>query len=64
MATKQKKSDALAAKIKALEAELEAAQRAESEAADAELIRLVHRAGATEELTKLMRQRLDHKAAE
>lgn len=59
MPNKQPKSKQLAAKIAALQKEMEAAQRSEAEAADAELIRLCHRAGAVDELTKMLRQRLE-----
>lgn len=60
MATQKKstKSAKLAEKIAAMQRELEETQRAESEAADRELIRLAHRAGIRDELMDDCRRRI------
>lgn len=56
---KQVKSQELAEKIADLQRQLEAAQQAESEAADQELLRLVRKANIRGEMIELARRKLD-----
>ena len=56
---KQVKSQEIAEKIADLQRQLEAAQQAESDAADQELLRLVRKAGIRGEMIELARRKLD-----
>lgn len=56
---KQVKSKEIAEKIADLQRQLEAAQQAESDAADQELLRLVRKANIRGEMIELARQKLD-----
>lgn len=58
------KTEALAKKIEAMKAELEAAKVAESEAADRELLKLVHKAGCRDETIKFVQRLLDQQRRE
>lgn len=60
----KQKSQKLADKIKALNAELEAAKAAESETADRELLKLVHKAGIRDQMIQFARKTLDQQRAE
>ncbi len=53
------KSAAIEAKLAEIRKALEEAKREEAEAADRELLRLAHRAGLVEELTRIARQRVE-----
>lgn len=56
---KQVKSQEIAEKIADLQRQFEAAQQAESDAADQELLRLVRKANIRGEMIELARRRLD-----
>jgi hypothetical protein len=58
------KSQKLAAKIEALNAELAAAKQAEADAADRELLKLIHKANCREEVIGFMRHVLDQQRTE
>jgi hypothetical protein len=58
------KTEALAKKIEAMKAELKDAERAEREANEQELLRLVRRAGCMDEVTKWARQLVDQQRKE
>lgn len=58
------KSQAIAQKIEAMQAELAAAKQAEAEAADRELLKLVHRAGCRDEAIKFARRLIDQQRRE
>lgn len=53
------KSASIEAKMAEMRKALEDARREEAEAADRELLRLAHRAGLVEELTRIARQRVE-----
>lgn len=53
------KSSKLESKVKELQAALDAARKAEHEAAERELLKLVNRAGCLAEFTKLARERVE-----
>lgn len=53
------KSQAIAEKIAALNAELESVKQAESEAADRELLRLVHKAGIRARMIEYAHEQID-----
>jgi len=57
--TKKTKSEAIEAKLAEMKRQLEEARREESGAADRELLRLAHRAGMVDELTKIAIRRVD-----
>jgi len=56
---RQVKSQEIAEKIADLQRQLEAAKQAESDAADQELLRLVHKANIRGEMIDLARRKLD-----
>lgn len=58
------KSESIAAKIEAMQAELAAAKQAESDAADRELLKLVHRAGCRDEAIRFVRRLIDQQKRE
>lgn len=58
------KSETIAAKIEAMQAELASAKQAESEAADRELLRLAHKAGIRDKLLDQARRTLDQRKRE
>lgn len=58
------KSESIAAKIEAMQAELAAARRAESDAADRELLQLAHKAGIRDKLLDQARRTLDQQKRE
>lgn len=60
----KQKSEKLAKKIEAMKAELAAAQRAESEAADRELLSLIHKADCRDEVGSFVRTLLDQQRKE
>lgn len=59
----KQKSERLAEKIEAMKAELAAAERSESEAADRELLTLIHKAGCRDQVDAFVRKLLDQKRA-
>jgi len=60
----KQKSEKLAKKLEALKAELAAAQRAESEAADRELLSLIHKADCRDEVVSFVRKLIDQQRKE
>lgn len=60
----KQKSKKLAEKIEAMKAELAAAERAESEAADRELLSLIHKADCRDEVFGFVRRLLDQQRKE
>lgn len=65
MAKKKLTAQQIEARISALQAELATTRRAEADAADQDLLRLVHRAGMLDEVTALARQRIEqHRATQ
>lgn len=60
----KQKSEKLAKKIEAMKAELAAAERAESEAADRELLTLIHKANCRNEVDSFVRKLVDQQRAE
>ena len=60
----KQKSEKLAKKLEALKAELAAAQRAESEAADRELLSLIQKADCRDEVVSFVRKLIDQQRKE
>lgn len=60
----KQKSEKLAKKIEAMKAELAAAQQAESEAADQELLKLIHKADCRDEVVSFVRKLIDQQRSE
>ena len=58
MSKKANTSAEIAAQIEALQKQLAETRRAEAEAADQELLRLVHKAGMRDEIIRLARERI------
>jgi len=56
---KKTKSAAIEAKLAEIKKQLEEARREEAEASDRELLRLAHRAGMVDELTKIASRRVE-----
>lgn len=64
MAIRKSKAEQLADKVAQLQKEIEATKAAEAQAADEELLDLVHRAGCMREVTEFVRKLIDQQRAE